>query len=417
MEWHQTPPSNPDAWNEIRPLLDEAIANLREKDREAVLVRFFKNESLASVGATLGISEDAAQKRIVRALEKLRQFLSRHGITTTSAALSTTLTAHAVQNAPSNFAPLVTSTVLASIAMSPVNPFLTNMITAKAAILAILLTGGIGITAYRHTTTQRELNRARALAQTQAEEIDKLRMTNDLLATQSNEIAQLRRDAGDLLRLRAEVARLRQQQLASQQPNITPTEQETNLPALPEGPDLMIIGQFFSVPTESVNTLSWANVKPGEFGLITQAEATNALTDLGGLPGMEVISLPRIQTKSGEEAWLFSGESIPFDGTNADVGVSLRVNPHYSTNSPTITLEVRAQVSHTSAMPTPQNPQPSEPRATVITNFVTLSNGQAVVLRRDVEPEQRYFGTTNIYRGPNTFLVLLTPSILPEQTH
>jgi hypothetical protein len=307
--------------------------------------------------------------------------------------------------------------VLASIAISPVNPLLTNMITAKAAILALLLTGGIGIMAYRQTTTQRELNSARALAHTQAEEMDKLRTTNDLLATQANEIAQLRRDAGDVLRLRAEVARLRQPQLASQQPIITPTEQETNLPALPVGPDMMIMGQIFSVPTESVTTLSWANVKPGEFGLITQAEATNALTDLDGVPGMELISFPRIQTKSGMEASLFSGEAIPFDGTNADVGVSLRVNPHYSTNSPTITLEVRAEVSHTSAVPTPQTSQPPEPQATVITNFVTLSNGQAVVLRQDVEPEQRYVGTTNKYRGPNTLLVLLTPSILPEQTH
>jgi RNA polymerase sigma factor (sigma-70 family) len=414
MEWHQTTPPDPDGWDEIRPLLDEAIANLRDEDREAVLVRFFKNESLASVGAMLGISEDAAQKRVSRALEKLRQFFSRHGITTTSAALSATLTAHAVQNAPSNFAPLVTSTVLASIALSPANPLLstfTKLITTKAAILALLLTGGIGTVAYRHAVTQRELNRARALAQTQAEEIDRLRIANDQLATQTNEIAQLRRDAGDLLRLRAEVARLRQQRLASQPPNITPVEQETNLPALPEGPDMVIMGQFFSVPTESLNTLPWANVKPGEFGLITEVEATNALTDLDGLPGTSVISFPRIQTKNGVEGTLFTGD--------ADAGLTLTVNPHYSTNSPTITLEVRAQVSHISATPTPQNLQPSEPRATVITNFVTLSNGQSVVLRQDVEPEQHLIliGTTNTSRGPDTLLVLLTPRILPEDAH
>jgi RNA polymerase sigma factor (sigma-70 family) len=420
MEWHQTTPPDPDGWDEIRPLLDEAIANLRDEDREAVLVRFFKDESLASVGAMLGISEDAAQKRISRALEKLRQFLLSHDITTTSAALSATLTAHAVQSAPSNFAPSVTSTVLASITFSPANPLLstfTNMITTKAAILALLLTGGIGIMAYRNALTQRELNRARALAQSQAEEIDRLRTTNDQLRTQANEIAQLRRDARDVLRLRAEVARLRQRQLASQPLNITPAEQQTNVPALPEGPDMMIIGQFISVPTESLNTLPWANVKPGEFGLITQVEATNALTDLDGLPGMAVISFPRIQTKNGIEASLFTGEAVPINGTNADAGVSLSVNPHYSTNSPTITLEVRAQVGHAFAAPTPQNPQPSEPRATVITNFVTLSNGQSVVLSQDMEPEERLVGTSNTNRSPSTLLVLLTPRILLEQAH
>ena len=80
-------PDDPNDWNTVRPALDEAIASLGHEDRDALLLRFFRNESLASVGAMLGVSEDAAQKRVSRALGRLREFLAERGIHTTAAAL------------------------------------------------------------------------------------------------------------------------------------------------------------------------------------------------------------------------------------------------------------------------------------------------------------------------------------------
>ncbi|MDQ6632495.1 MAG: sigma-70 family RNA polymerase sigma factor, partial [Verrucomicrobiota bacterium] len=50
-------------WKNIAPLLDEAMETLEEKDRSAILLRYFENKSLGEVGQTLGTSEDAAQKR------------------------------------------------------------------------------------------------------------------------------------------------------------------------------------------------------------------------------------------------------------------------------------------------------------------------------------------------------------------
>jgi DNA-directed RNA polymerase specialized sigma24 family protein len=88
----------------VRPVLDEAIASLGDEDRNALLLRFFQNESLTSVGAKLGVSEDAAQKRVSRALGKLRELLAGRGINTTAAALSVVLTANGVQAAPAGFA-------------------------------------------------------------------------------------------------------------------------------------------------------------------------------------------------------------------------------------------------------------------------------------------------------------------------
>ena len=72
---------SPDAsWQQIAPVLDEAIDGLSAPDREAVVLRFFENHDFRSVGAALGTNEDAAQKRVSRALEKLRATLAERGV-------------------------------------------------------------------------------------------------------------------------------------------------------------------------------------------------------------------------------------------------------------------------------------------------------------------------------------------------
>jgi RNA polymerase sigma factor (sigma-70 family) len=94
----ETPDETP--WQDIAPLLDEALANLNEADRRAVLLRFFEQQSLAQVGSTLSLNEDAARKRISRALEKLHKFFLKRGVTLTVAALGAAMTANSVQAAP-----------------------------------------------------------------------------------------------------------------------------------------------------------------------------------------------------------------------------------------------------------------------------------------------------------------------------
>jgi RNA polymerase sigma factor (sigma-70 family) len=97
----ETGPSDDDRiWQQISPFLDEAMSKLREKDRIAVLLRFFDNKSLAEVGAALGISEAAAKKRVARALEKLRAIFSRRGIVISGTAIGTLFCAKAAPAAP-----------------------------------------------------------------------------------------------------------------------------------------------------------------------------------------------------------------------------------------------------------------------------------------------------------------------------
>ncbi len=74
--------SHPDTWQEIQPVLDEALAALSDKDREALLLRFYRSLSIREIAATLGIATDAAQKRIDRATERLRGKLTRRGVQT-----------------------------------------------------------------------------------------------------------------------------------------------------------------------------------------------------------------------------------------------------------------------------------------------------------------------------------------------
>jgi RNA polymerase sigma factor (sigma-70 family) len=103
------PPSSD--WRAIEPVLDEAVAALEARDRTAILLRFFENKSLRDIGATLGVSDDAAQKRVARALEQLRTFFLRRGVTLTAAGLASDLSAAALHTAPAPLASTITSAV------------------------------------------------------------------------------------------------------------------------------------------------------------------------------------------------------------------------------------------------------------------------------------------------------------------
>jgi RNA polymerase sigma factor (sigma-70 family) len=74
MQSYLCPAESEAAWQRISPLLDEALDRLGEKDRDAIALRFLEHKSLKQVAEKLGVSEDGAQKRVTRAIEKLRAF-------------------------------------------------------------------------------------------------------------------------------------------------------------------------------------------------------------------------------------------------------------------------------------------------------------------------------------------------------
>ena len=94
----QDSPDN-STWNRMAPLLDAAMFRLRKKDRDAVVLRFFKGKNIREVAAALDVTEAAAQRRVLRALEKLRKIFAKSGVT-----MSAALIANSVQAAPVDLA-------------------------------------------------------------------------------------------------------------------------------------------------------------------------------------------------------------------------------------------------------------------------------------------------------------------------
>ena len=243
---HPSPETAPD-WGRLCPLLDEAISRLNEADHDALVLRFFKNHDLRSVGLALGVSDDTAQKRVSRALEKLREYLAHHGITTTGAALAMVISANAVQAAPAGLAVTVsaaalltgtavqTSTIIAATKAIAMTTLQKTLITAT-----ITAAVGAGIYEAHQASTLRGQNQM--LRQQQAsltEQIAQLQTDNEGLA---NRVAQANQSPSltserlrELLKLRGEVGVLRRQQreleqvaAAAQSKTPSPTGQRTS---------------------------------------------------------------------------------------------------------------------------------------------------------------------------------------------
>ena len=141
------------AWNQLAPLLDEAMAGLRGKDRDAVILRFFKEKNLHEVAAALQVNEAAAQKRVHRAVEKLRLFFSKRGVVVSGLVITGSISANSVQAAPVALAHSVTVAAIAkgaaasSSTLTLIKGTLKIMAWAKAKLIvaasvAVLLAAG-----------------------------------------------------------------------------------------------------------------------------------------------------------------------------------------------------------------------------------------------------------------------------------
>jgi uncharacterized protein (TIGR03435 family) len=97
-----------ETWQQIAPLLDGAMEKLGQKDHDAVVLRFFEGRNFREIGAALGASEDAAKMRVNRALDKLRTFFTKRGVSSTTAIIAGTIFTNSVQAAPVALAKSVT---------------------------------------------------------------------------------------------------------------------------------------------------------------------------------------------------------------------------------------------------------------------------------------------------------------------
>jgi len=215
------PDDAPD-WERLRPILDEAMSDLAEDDYDALVLRFFQQRDYRAVGTALGVSDDTAQKRVTRALEKLRDLLSQRGIRATAATLSVVIAANAVQAAPVGLAATIatatltgtaaaTSTVIVATKTIAVTTLQKVLVTATVAVLA-----GAGIYEARQAALLRSQNQA--LLQQQAPltgQLQQLQKERDdatnRIASLAAELATAKKHPSEVLKLRGEVGALRQE--------------------------------------------------------------------------------------------------------------------------------------------------------------------------------------------------------------
>lgn len=151
----KTPDDQP-AVRALVPLLDEALLSLREPDRAALLLRYYENRSLREVGATLGVGEDAAQKRVATAVERLARFFQVRGYKTATVAVMAATLHHTAVSAPDFVAASVTHAALPSGASALVGsrallaPLVTLTKLQKAAVLLVLLFTPLAVHMVRH---------------------------------------------------------------------------------------------------------------------------------------------------------------------------------------------------------------------------------------------------------------------------
>ena len=198
-------------WEKLRPVLDEVMHQLKEADREAILLRYFENRQFAEVGAKLGLNENAARMRVERALEKLRGLLAGRGVTT-AAALASVISANAVQLAPAGLAATLAN---ASLAGAGTGTFtLLKIMTAtqlKLGLGALVVAGAATALVVQHQTQTQLRGENESLWQKIAQmQTDNENLSNRLAeAGDAKSLPQEQFD--ELLKLRGEVGVLRRQ--------------------------------------------------------------------------------------------------------------------------------------------------------------------------------------------------------------
>jgi RNA polymerase sigma factor (sigma-70 family) len=148
-------------WESVAPFLDAGLSQLSEPDRDALLLRYFQHKSAQEIAQLLGISGEAAQKRVNRAVGRLREFLAKQGIVVGAGALIVLIGTNAVQAAPVGLALTVSTAVLSTACLQTTTVIASTKIIAMTTIQKALIAAaavaalGTGIYQARQTLHRR----------------------------------------------------------------------------------------------------------------------------------------------------------------------------------------------------------------------------------------------------------------------
>ena len=204
-------------WEQIAPHLDAALGELSEQDREALMLRYFERKSGCGIAQTLGISEEAAQKRVTRAVERLRKLFAKRAVAVPASSLVVALSANAVQAAPIGLAAAIsTSAMLGGTALLTTATKAIAMTALQKTFITATIAAAVGVGIYESHQAAIMRSQVQTLERQQAtltEQMGELKTENERLPKMIAEAkdAHALSQAPELLRLRGEVGVLRQQ--------------------------------------------------------------------------------------------------------------------------------------------------------------------------------------------------------------
>jgi len=244
-------------WMQIAPQLDAAVAGLQAIDREAVLLRFFREKEYRTVGQILGLSEEAAKKRVSRALKKLRVRLEEKGVSLTESTLATAIAGVATQAAPIGLGKAIVAGSLAAVSVpssaSLAGTILRIMATSKTKAAAIAAMGVLSIPIAVLWMQNRDLRveiDSLQEAVKQAALSPAATVPDGMALLDQNEVDRLRGNYRELLTLRGTVARLTKE---LRDLNTTPSQPEPETDEMIESSNLDSV-LFTSASTNRVRS-------------------------------------------------------------------------------------------------------------------------------------------------------------------
>jgi len=348
-------------WNHLAPLLDEAMSRLGKKDRDAVILRFFKEKNVREVAATLQVNEAAAQRRILRALDKLRKFFTKRGVSSTTAIIAGAISANSVQAAPVALAKSVTAVAIVKGSIATASTLTLVKGTIKIMTCAKLkLALGIGMAA--------------------------------LLAGSAVTIALS--DVGNK--------------------TATLPDNRSNSPQTM----LAIASECVEVPDNLLENLG-INWQPTDSGgataMLTKSQHTNILGTLKhtrdvALPSQSSIAFPPSpgMPRQGTVAMV---KPVKISGTNAETGTILNVVATLSSDSKSVNLDLDAEwLGLADASPLHDGSQNTirTTKATAVATL-TLNPVQTILIRQPIDGKQPALGGTA--EGSKSVLVFVTPQL------
>ncbi|HWA24931.1 MAG TPA: TonB family protein [Lacunisphaera sp.] len=199
-------------WERVRPVLDEALEELNDRDREAVLLRFLQDRDYAAIGARLALSDNAARMCVDRALDKLHAVLARRGVKSSSAALAAALATKAAVAAPAGLATAVTSAALASGGAAVAATTFMSLTKLQIGIASAIVVAAGGAALRQEQVNARLRADLAALPPAKvAATINQLRERNADLARAAEQAQSLQVSEAEWTRLRAEAVALQDQ--------------------------------------------------------------------------------------------------------------------------------------------------------------------------------------------------------------